>query len=254
MGERWHDYFKWQKKMKTAFITGANKGIGFETARQLARLGYRVFIGSRDRSKGLEATEQLRAQGADHVDWVEMDVTHVDSIRSAVREMEGKVQQLDVLINNAGIAGRQPQRISTGDIGNLRDVFETNFFGAVQTTQQFLPLLNKSAEPRIVNVSSRLGSLSLRGSLAGNPAGDLYDAYSASKTALNALTLLLAYEFRDTSFKINSVDPGYTATDLNDFKGVQTVEQAAGWVVKYATLDKDGPTGRFFSREREIGW
>ena len=239
--------------MKTVLITGANEGIGFETAKQLAQSGYFVYLGSRNKIKGLEALEKLKALGINNVDCIEIDVTNIDSIKSASKELEGKVKQLDVLINNAGIGGGQAQNLSTGEIENLRKVFETNFFGAVQTTQQFLSLLKKSNEPRIVNVSSGLGSLTIHSSTQ-NPNYAIYDAYSCSKTALNAFTVLLAKEFRNTNFKINSVTPGYTATDLNHFQGTQTPEQAAKVVVKYATVDKDGPTGKFLKEDGEVDW
>jgi NAD(P)-dependent dehydrogenase (short-subunit alcohol dehydrogenase family) len=239
--------------MKVALITGANKGIGFETARQLATLGYFVYIGSRDRSKGIAAVAKLKANGINNVDCVELDVTNISSIKSARQELENKLQQLDVLINNAGIAGQQPQNISTCNIENLRAVFDTNFFGAIQTTQQFLDLLKKSDEPRIVNVSSGLASLTMH-SITQNPNQSLYDAYSCSKTALNAFTVLLAKEFKHTNFKINSVAPGYTATDLNNFQGTQTVEQAAKTIVKYATLRNDDETGKYFKEGGENAW
>ena len=239
--------------MKTVLITGANKGIGFETAKQLAQSGYFVYLGSRNKIKGLEALEKLKALGINNVDCIEIDVTNIDSIKSARKELEGKVKQLDVLINNAGIGGGQAQNLSTGEIENLRKVFDTNFFGAVQTTQQFIPLLKKSNEPRIVNVSSGLGSLTIHSSTQ-NPNYAIYDTYSCSKTALNAFTVLLAKEFRNTNFKINSVTPGYTATDLNHFQGTQTPEQAAKVIVKYATVDKDGPTGKFLKEDGEVDW
>jgi NAD(P)-dependent dehydrogenase (short-subunit alcohol dehydrogenase family) len=239
--------------MKTVLITGANKGIGFETAKQLAQSGYFVYLGSRDKIKGLEAVEKLKASGIDNVDCIEIDVTNIDSIKSARKQLENKVQQLDVLINNAGISGKMPQNISTDDIENLRKVFDTNFFGAIQTTQEFIELLKKSNEPRIVNVSSELGSLAVHNNTQ-NPNYGIYDAYSCSKTALNAFTVMLANEFRDTNFKINSVTPGYTATDLNQFKGTKTAEQSAKVIVKYATIANDGPTGKYFKEDGEIDW
>lgn len=239
--------------MKTVLITGANKGIGFETAKQLAQSGYFVYLGSRDKTKGLEALGKLKASGINNVDCIEIDVTNINSIKSASKELESKVQQLDVLINNAGISGEMPQTISTYEIQNLRKVFDTNFFGAVQTTQQFISLLKKSNEPRIVNVSSELGSLAVH-SNTQNPNYKIYDTYSCSKTALNAFTVMLANELRETNFKINSVTPGYTATDLNNHKGTQTVKQAAKAIVKYATIDKDGPTGKFLKEDSEINW
>ncbi len=238
--------------MKTVLITGANKGIGFETARQLAILGYYVYIGSRNKSKGLQAVEQLRRSGLANIDMVQIDVTDINSIRSARLELDGKIQQLDILINNAGIAGDQPQNISTVNIDILRKVFDTNFFGAVQTTQEFLTLLKKSGNPRIINVSSNLASLTLH-TTSQNPNLSIYDAYSCSKTALNAFTVLLAKEFRNTTLKVNSVAPGYTATDLNQFQGRQTVEQAARIVVKYAALDNN-ETGKYFKDDGENDW
>jgi len=240
--------------MKTVFITGANKGIGFETARQMAQLGYFVYLGSRDKAKGLNAISKLKDLGISNVETIEIDVTDINSIKQAKQELETKIEALDVLINNAAIAGEQPQTPSFIELENLRKVFETNFFGMVQTTQQFIDLLKKSNEPRIINVSSELGSLTLHNSPASNPAWGIYDAYSCSKTALNAFTVMLAYEFRDTNFKINSVTPGYTATDLNQNKGRQTVEQGARAIVKYAALTDGGATGKFFKVSGEIPW
>jgi len=238
--------------MKTVLITGANKGIGFETAKQLAQLGYFVYLGSRDKTRGLDAINKLKDAGISTVELIELDVTDINSIKQAKQELETKIEVLDVLINNAGISGGADQGFYTGKMENLRNVFETNFFGAVQITQQFIPLLLKSKEPVIVNVSSELGSLTVHSSTL-NPNYKIFDAYSTSKTALNAFTVMLANELRDANFKINSVSPGYTATDLNQHRGTQTVEQGAKFIVKYATLGIDGPTGGFF-REEEIPW
>lgn len=239
---------------KVALITGSNKGIGFETARQMAQLGYFVYLGCRDKSKGLEAVQKLHTLGFTDVDVLELDVTNASSIAAAKQKLQSKTAQLDVLINNAGIAGEMPQAASVVSIDNIKTVFETNFFGAIQTTQHFLDLLRKADQPRIVNVSSDLGSLTNH----SNPAYPFYEvkltAYCSSKTALNAFTVMLAFEFKDTNFKINSVNPGYTATDLNGHRGTQTVEQGASTVVKYATLEKDGPTGKFFSEDGETAW
>ncbi len=234
---------------KTVLITGANQGLGFETAKQLAELGYYVYIGSRDKSKGIAAKQKLNELGLSNVEFIEIDVTDINSIKSAKQELEAKTQQLDVLINNAGISGELSQNMSTYEIENLRKVFETNFFGAVQTTQQFIDLLKKSAEPRIVNVSSGLGSLTF-----SNSHDFEFYAYGCSKTALNAFTVSLAKEFRNTNFKINSVEPGYTATNLNQYQGTQTVEEAVGIIVKCATIGNDAPTGKFFWKEGEFAW
>ena len=239
--------------MKTVLITGANQGIGFETAKQLAELGYYVYLGSRDTSKGFEATEKLKASGLNNVDCIAIDVTNIASIMSARKTLESKTPRLDILINNAGIAGKQPQNISVVNMENLREVFETNFYGAVQTTQQFIDLLKKSDEPRIINVSSPIGSLSFQSS-SQSPDIRIYDAYSSSKTALNAFTVLLSKEFQNTNFKIISVEPGYTATNLNDYQGTQTAAQGASIIVKFATLP-EVPTGKFFDRNGdEMAW
>jgi NAD(P)-dependent dehydrogenase (short-subunit alcohol dehydrogenase family) len=239
--------------MRTVLITGANKGIGFETAKQLAKLGYQVFLGSRDEALGAEAIKKLQASGIANVESIQIDVTDSRSIQQAAAKLESKVGSLDILINNAGIAGEQPQHIATTDINVLRTVFETNFFGAVQTTQHFLPLLEKSAAPVIVNVSSELGSLARHSASERNSNWDNFDAYSCSKTALNAFTLALANQFRNTKFRINSVTPGYTATDLNQHRGLQTAGQGAAYIVKYAIIGPDGPTGKFL-KDEVVAW
>lgn len=229
--------------MKTVLITGANKSIGFEAARQLLQKGYYVYLGSRDPQKGAAAVEQLKAEGLQNAEAVTIDVDDPASIKSA----RASINSLDVLINNAGILGGVPQTATEADISIFKQVFETNYFGAIATTQAFIDLLKKSSEPRIVNVTSGLGSLTLH----SDPAWKYYQvkpaAYASSKAALNAYTIVLAYELRDTAFKVNVVDPGYTATDFNHHSGPGTVEDAAARLVKAVTLDANGPTGKFFS-------
>jgi len=240
--------------MKNVLITGANKGIGFETAKQLAQLGYFVYLGSRQIAKGIEAVNKLKSIGIQNVETIQIDISNKESVLQAKKGLASKIVCLDVLINNAAITGEQPQNISTTDIEIYRKVFDTNYFGTIQTTQQFIPLLQKSTLPIIINVTSEVGSLKMHTSEGRNPNWDFYNAYGSSKTAVNSFTIMLANEFRNTSFKINSVTPGYTATDLNDHKGTKTVEQAAKPIVKLATMNSDGPTAKFFREEGEVPW
>jgi NAD(P)-dependent dehydrogenase (short-subunit alcohol dehydrogenase family) len=240
--------------MKSALVTGANKSIGFETARQLAQLGYFVYIGSRDKTKGLEAIGKLIAMGLTNVDYIQLDVTDINSIKSARQELEVKTQKLDVLINNAGISGGFPQPATKVSHDTLRLVFETNFFGAIQVIQEFMELLKKSDQPRIVNVTTELSSLTNHSDPNWKFAQFKPAAYGPSKTALNAYTVMLAVELRDTNFKVNCVCPGFTSTDFNNHQGTKTVEQGANAIVKYATIDHTGSTGKFFNEDGEIAW
>ena len=240
--------------MKTVLITGANKGIGFETAKQLAKHDHAVYLGCRDKKKGQRAIEELQSLGLSRVDMVELDVTNIDSIKQSKRILETKIEKLDVLINNAGIRGDVPQIGSKVSIDIIRKVFETNFFGVINVTQEFIPLLNQSELPIIVNVTSDLGSLSWR----SDPTSNVYllerAAYGPSKTALNAFTVALAAELKDSKFKVNCVNPGHTATDFNNYMGTKPVDQGASVIVKYAMLNESGPTGKFFSEEGETPW
>ncbi|GAB3236026.1 SDR family NAD(P)-dependent oxidoreductase [Hymenobacter seoulensis] len=233
--------------MKTALITGANKSIGYEAARQLIQQGYYVYVGSRNLANGQQAVAQLNAEGLTHAEPIQLDVTDRTSIAAARQAIGQKTAVLDVLINNAGILGgmSQPALITSIDI--IREVFDTNVFGVIEVTQAFIDLLQQSSAPRIVNVTSGLGSLTLH----NDPSWKYYAvkgaAYQPSKAALNAYTIMLAYELRDTPFKVNAVDPGYTATDFNHHHGPGSVADAAARLVKAATLGPDGPTSQFFS-------
>ena len=233
--------------MKTVLITGANKSIGFETARQLLQQGYYVYLGTRDEQKGQQAVDQLASEGLTNAEPVTIDVDSPDSIKVARAVLGRKTNRLDVLINNAGISGGLQQPALDTNMGVFRQVFETNFFGVVAVTQAFIDLMKQSPEPRIVNVTSGLGSLTLH----NDPSWKYYTVkpavYNTSKVALNGYTIMLAYDLRDTSFKVNAVDPGYTATDFNQHSGPGTVADAAARVVKAATLGPDGPTSQFFS-------
>lgn len=239
--------------MKTVLITGANKSIGFEAARQLLQQGYYVYLGSRDAQRGQQAVEQLHAEGLTQVEPLTIDVTDRASIAAAREALGQKTSSLDVLINNAGILGSPVQPAASASVDMIKEVFETNVFGVIEVTQAFLDLLRQSPAPRIVNVTSGLGSLTLH----NDPTWKYYHvkgaAYQPSKAALNAYTIMLAYELRDTPFKVNAVDPGYTATDFNHHSGPGTVEDAAARLVKAATLGPDGPTSQFFSDDNLPG-
>ncbi|MEO8885271.1 MAG: SDR family NAD(P)-dependent oxidoreductase [Mucilaginibacter sp.] len=232
--------------MKKVLITGANKSIGFEAARQLLKQGYFVYLGARDNIKGDNAVAQLKAAGLTNVEFLQIDVSNPTSVEAAGK----KITELDVLINNAGISGGFPQN-NSASLDTFHEVFNTNFFGAINVVQNFIELLKKSAEPRIVNVTSGLASLTLH----SDPTWKYYpyksSIYGPSKSALNAYTIVLAYELKDTAFKVNAVDPGYTKTDFNNNMGPGTVVDAAAIIVKYATISADGPTGKFFSNDIE---
>jgi NAD(P)-dependent dehydrogenase (short-subunit alcohol dehydrogenase family) len=234
--------------MKKALITGANKSIGLETARQLLQLGYYIYLGSRNLENGLEAVEKLKTEGLTNLEAIQLDVSNDESVKAARVEIGKNTEVLDVLINNAGIFGGMTQTTST-DIAVFKQVFDTNLFGVVRVSQTFMDLLQKSTQPRIVNVTSGLASLTLH----NDPTWKSYNVkaaiYNSSKAALNMYTIVLAYELRDTAFKVNAVDPGYTATDFNQHSGTGSVEDAAARLVKYATIDEAGPTGKFFSND-----
>ncbi|MGI4823347.1 MAG: SDR family oxidoreductase [Janthinobacterium lividum] len=237
--------------MKTVLITGANKGIGFETARQLAQQGYHVYLGSRNLASGQRAAAQLQAEGLLEVEAIALDVTNADSIRAACAEIGRKTEVLDALVNNAAITGGLPQTATGANVAVFQEVFATNVFGVVQVTQAFMDLLRRSPQPRIVNVGSSGASLTLN----SDPTWKYYHhkgaVYPASKAALHMYTIVLAYELRDTPFKVNAVDPGFTATDLNNHRGTGTVEDAAARLVKYVLVGEDGPTGKFISEEND---
>ncbi len=235
--------------MKTVLITGANKSIGYETARQLLQQGYFVFVGSRDVEKGTIAVKQLHTEGLTNVEAVQLDVTDDESVKNARIEIGKKTEVLDVLINNAGINGGWPQAALEASIDQFKAVFDTNVYGVARVTQAFIDMLRKSSQPRIVNVSSSGCSLTLH----CDPTWKYYThkaaVYPASKAAMNMYTINLAYELGDTNFKVNAVCPGFVATDFNGHRGTGTVQEAGTRIAKYAMLDDDGPTGKFISEE-----
>ncbi|WP_433465244.1 SDR family NAD(P)-dependent oxidoreductase [Spirillospora sp. CA-128828] len=247
---------------KVALVTGANKGIGRGAAEQLAELGMTVFIGARDPRRGAEAAEALRAAGGD-VHAVTLDVTDPATVGEAAQRIEERSGHLDVLINNAGITGSgqvSPQDAhdqipSSVDLDMVRAVFETNVLGVIAVTNAMLPLLRRSSAPRIVNVSSHAGSLTLTSDPDGPFTALLPSAaYTPSKSALNALTVQYANELRKDGILVNAVAPGYVDTDSNNHTGFLTVAQGAAVLVRLATLGVDGPTAGFFSEEGPLPW
>ena len=243
---------------KVAFITGANRGIGFQTALELKDVA-KVVIGSRDLAQGKRAVEKLRAAGAD-ADVLQFDVTQPADHQAAYDYFNSRYGRLDILVNNAGIAGgtfpwKGPAHTVAGvPMTLLREVFETNFFGQVALTKTLLPLLKKSPAGRIVNLSSILGSLTLH----ADPASDIYDsksfAYDASKTALNAFTVHLAYELRDTKIKVNSAHPGWVKTDMGGAEATLELSEGGKTSAMLATLNDDGPTGGYFHLGETLPW
>ncbi|WP_040806721.1 SDR family oxidoreductase [Nocardia concava] len=233
---------------RTAFITGANKGIGFETARQLGARGMTVLVGARDPGLGQAAAEKLRAEGAD-AHFIQIDVSDEESVGRAAARIEAEFGRLDVLVNNAAIGGglEGDGKPSSGTVATLRQVYETNVFGLVAVTNALLPLLRRAEAGRIVNVSSEVGSLAGRTN-PNSPLSQMVSAipYTSSKTAVNMVTVLYAMELKDTPIKVNAANPGYTATDLNGNSGFRTAEQGAEPSVHLATLPADGPTGTFY--------
>jgi len=227
--------------MTTALITGANKGLGFETARQLIAAGHQVWIAARDPDRGRQAADELDAR------FVRLDVTDDASVTAAAET----VGSLDVLVNNAGIPGARAEAAQT-TAEQARAVFETNVFGAVRVLHAFLPLLERSPAPVVVNVSSGLGSITLAADPNSPWASVSAMAYCSSKAALNMLTVKYAAAL--PQMRINAVDPGFTATDLNQHRGTQTVEQGAAAIVRYALIGPAGPTGGFFSESGEQPW
>lgn len=230
---------------KTALITGANKGIGREIARQLGTMGYLVWLGCRDKDRGQKAEAELRAEGIDaHL--VQLDITDDKSVRAAVDHVAQTSPKLDVLINNVGIGSGLAAQPSDENIDDVRSTFETNLFGTIRATQAFLPLVKKATDARIVMMSSGLGSITLTADMK-SPTWNLGAmGYSASKAALNMFTVKLAKELLADGIKVNAACPGSVATDMGGPGAPRTVEQGAAIAVRLATLDWMGPTGGFF--------
>jgi NAD(P)-dependent dehydrogenase (short-subunit alcohol dehydrogenase family) len=235
-----------------ALVTGANKGIGYEIAAGLGALGWSVGVGARDDERREAAVAKLRAAGVDAFG-VPLDVTGDASVTAAAALLEERAGRLDVLVNNAGITGGMPQEPTRVDPDTVRAAVETNVIGVIRVTNALLPLLRRSAAPRIVNMSSSVGSLT-RQTASEDATGPISAAYAPSKTFLNAVTIQYAKELKDTNILINAGCPGFTATDLNGFRGVRTPQQGAAIGIHLATLPDDGPTGAFFEDAGTVPW
>ena len=244
---------------KIAFITGGNRGLGFQTALELKNAGAKVVIGSRDLAQGEQAVAKLRAVGVD-ADALRFDITKAADAKAAYDYFDSRYGRLDILVNNAGVAGGAfpgtgPEH-SASEVPQdlLRKVFETNFFAQVALTDALLPLIKKSPAGRIVNLSSILGSLTLQ----ADPTSPFYNAksfaYDASKTALNAFTIHLAWELRDTKIKVNSAHPGWVKTDMGGPNATMELSEGGKTSAALATLPDDGPTGGFFHLGKALPW
>lgn len=240
-------------KGKIALITGANKGIGLEVARQLGAQGVTVFLGARNPHLGKVAEERLRTDGADAY-FIQLDVTKPEIITRAADQLRAQHNRLDILINNAGVHGAGDGPPGTVNPDAVRQALDVNFFGVLSVTQAMLPLVRNSLSGRIVMVSSGLGSLTLNGDPKWQFAGVKRLGYNGSKAILNMLTVQLAWELRDTRIKVNTVNPGFTATDLNGHRGTQTVAEGAAETVRQALISDDAPTGGFFETGGVVPW
>jgi NAD(P)-dependent dehydrogenase (short-subunit alcohol dehydrogenase family) len=243
-----------------ALVTGANKGIGLQIAKDLAAHGFTVLVGSRDLEQGEIAAKAVAADARA----LQLDVTNHSSTAAAAERIRNEFGRLDVLVNNAGIshAGKPGRslaeivksgRLGVASLDEIRAVFETNVFGVIAVTQAMLPLLREAPAARIVNVSSSTGSLTLNSDPADHRRA-IFGTYSSSKTALNAITLAFALDLESTGIKVNAACPGFTATDLNNFEGTRTVEQAAREPVRLALLGPEGPTGTYSDENGPVPW
>jgi len=239
---------------RTVLVTGANKGIGYAIAEGLGARGFRVGVGARDEGRRSAAVAALVTAGVDAFA-VPLDVTDDESVAAAAALVEEHAGGLDVLVNNAGITGGMPQEPTRGDLDTIRTVIDTNVLGVIRVTNAVLPMLRRSPAPRIVNVSSGVGSLTRQSESDGElSSGPVSVAYSPSKTFLNAVMLQYVRELAGTDILINAACPGFVATDLNGFRGHRTTEEGAATAIRLATLPDDGPTGGFFEDAGTVPW
>jgi NAD(P)-dependent dehydrogenase (short-subunit alcohol dehydrogenase family) len=238
---------------KIALVTGANKGIGKEIARQLGQAGFTVLAAARDRHRGELAVKELVAEGLDVVG-LQLEVTDEASVRAAAERVAAEYGRLDVLVNNAAIIPAGDDAVSRIETGVLRSAFETNVLGLVGVTQAFLPLLRKAEAARIVNLSTSLASFAQVGDPESRMSTVLTVGYNASKAAVNMVTVMLANELRGTGILVNGADPGNCATDMGGWTAARTPAQGAAVAVGLATLTPDGPTGHVYAEEGRLDW
>ncbi|MDQ2821194.1 MAG: SDR family oxidoreductase [Pseudomonadota bacterium] len=242
-----------QQQGKIALITGANKGIGLDIARQLGQAGVTVLVGARDAGRGRAATATLQGEGID-AHFVALDVCAADSIGAAAATINAVHGRLDILVNNAGISDASDGPLASASIDAARRLFDTNFFGPLAVTQAMLPLLKKAPTARIVNMSSSLGSMAVNSDPASPYFGVRLIGYNASKAALNMLTVQLAEDLRGTGIVVNAACPGYVSTDLNGHTGYLSTTEAATTPVRLALLPDQELTGKFISAGGEVPW
>jgi len=240
-------------KKRTVLITGANKSIGFETAREMGKLGYKIWLGCRDAARGQDAVSLLRSEGIE-VQLAIIDVTDQESIDAAVGQIKSEDGKLDVLINNAGIPGTWPIAPEAQDISDIMTIYNTNVFGVIRVTQTFLPLLKSGEEPRIIMVSSGLGSLEWVSDRSHPYSQVAALGYTSSKTALNGVTVAFANALSEYGISVNAVDPGYTATDFNGHSGYRTVSEAAKGIVWLAAEASQTMTAGFYFDRKRAPW
>lgn len=238
---------------KIALVTGANKGIGYEVSRQLGKHGITVLIGARNPELGNAAAAKLKTDTTD-ARYIELDVTQPGTITKAAEAIRAQHGRLDILVNNAGIVDKADGPPSTADPAAIRRILDVNFFGVLAVTQAMLPLVRDSAAGRIVMVSSGLGSITWNADPQWPFAAVKLLGYNGSKAILNMMTVQLAWELRETPIKVNTVNPGYTETDLNEHRGTQTVEEGAAEIVRQALAPDDAPTGGFFETGAMDPW
>ena len=238
---------------RVTLVTGANKGIGLEVARQLGKAGHRILLGARDAGRGQAAEATLRGEGID-VRFIPLDLADEASLARAAADIEANEGRIDVLVNNAGVAIEGDGNVAAANLDAVKRVFDTNYFGTVAVTQALLPLVKKSAAGRIINVSSRLGSITYNADPTWDFAAVKLVGYNASKAALNMFSVILADEVRNDGITVHVACPGYTATDLNGNSGTQTLAEGAEEIVRLASTANAAPTGSFTGREGPAPW